>query len=78
MKTKDFLINWVNSFESPYCLLASEAKDFRSGIVLCEVIHEIFFQNNNQQLSLSIQRNENTEGFSVKNFELAVETLKNQ
>lgn len=46
-QNKDFIINWVNSFESPFCLLASDAKDFKSGIVLCEVIHEIFFQNNN-------------------------------
>jgi len=35
------LIDWVNSFNDPYCLLANSIGDFRDGIILCHLVANI-------------------------------------
>ncbi len=32
------MIYWVNSFNNPYCLLASTSNDFKDGVVFCELL----------------------------------------
>lgn len=32
------MIYWVNSFNNPYCLLASSSIDFKDGIIFCELL----------------------------------------
>lgn len=32
------MIYWVNSFQNPYCLLASSSTDFKDGIIFCELV----------------------------------------
>ena len=35
------LIDWVNAFNDPYCLLANSISDFRDGIILCHLVGHI-------------------------------------
>jgi hypothetical protein len=32
------LLDWVNSINTPSCLLASSTQDLRSGVVLCDLL----------------------------------------
>ena len=75
------LIDWVNSFNDPYCLLVSQFEDFSDGITLCHLV-SLVVCNDSDQLQMKQLVHYDTNGMGIEqtkkiqNIDLALNVLK--
>lgn len=83
------MINWVNSFEYPSCLLASQIADLKDGttfplyirfifegIVFCELVNEIILKNQIPDFLPKIVSNDPNHDEKLHNATMALSEIK--
>ncbi|CDW89619.1 UNKNOWN [Stylonychia lemnae] len=76
------LIDWVNSFNDPYCLLVNSLNDLRDGIAFCHLVGLITCTPSDQEkirqlVYYDASSNGNNEDLIAQNMDLALNILKN-
>jgi len=72
------LIDWVNSFNEPSCLLVSSFQDLRDGVALCHLVAEVACNQQDQvQMSLFVHHEHGFDPIKMEqNVDLALNVLK--
>lgn len=71
------LVDWVNSFNDPYCLLVNSFHDLRDGIALCHLVGYIACsQADQEKIKQLVYYDASSQEFALQNLDLAINILK--
>ena len=71
------LIDWINSFNDPYCLLVNSFSDLADGIALCHLVGFIVCSPSDQEkIKQLVYYEAVNKDYALQNLDLAINVLK--